>query len=132
MFWRRYRICRRRKRGSGFASSDARRDGVFYDLEFDRDVIEASFAMQYGIRLSREDILLPEFLRLLSGIMPDTPLGRVVAVRAERDAEVLKGFGEPERKIRREWTAFLGRDAVKDEGFEELQGELRQMFGRAI
>ena len=105
---------------------------VFYDLEFDADAIEASFAMQYGIRLTREDISFGGFLRLLSGIMPDTPLGRLVAVRSEKDAEVLKRFGGHEKKIRADWAGFcrgkrLEKEDVGDLG--ALQGELARMFG---
>jgi len=38
--------------------------------------------------------------------MDDTPLGRVVAVRSERDREKIKLFSPWQRKIRAEWRAF--------------------------
>lgn len=38
--------------------------------------------------------------------MDDTPLGRVVAVRAEDDKERIKRFGEYEKQIRAQWSAF--------------------------
>jgi len=90
--------------------------------------------MQYGIRLAREDIEFCEFLRLLSGVMPDTPLGRLVAVRAEKDAEVLKGLGKHDRRIRADWAGFLkGRDGSgvcgDGSGLLELQEGLARMFG---
>lgn len=44
-----------------------------------------------------------EFCSLLGGIMHDTPLGRVVAIRAETDAKVIKDFTKDEKKIRNEW-----------------------------
>ena len=52
-----------------------------YDIWEDFAAIEASFAMQYGIRLAQEDIAVGEFLRLLAHLMPDTPLGVLVATR---------------------------------------------------
>ncbi|MCL2398007.1 MAG: bacteriophage Gp15 family protein [Defluviitaleaceae bacterium] len=76
---------------------------------FDKALIEASFAMQYGIRLAREDIAFGEYCRLLSGLMADTPLGRVVAIRAEKDGAKIKGFGEYEREVRRRWREFERR-----------------------
>ena len=71
-----------------------------YDIDFDRNAIEASFAKQYGIRLSQEDIAVGEFLRLLSGLMPDTPLGQLVAARMATPTT------PHERQIRREWALF--------------------------
>ena len=108
-----------------------RRDEAFYDLVYDRGLIEASFAMQYGIRLAKEDIGFGEFCRLLAGLMADTPLGRVVAVRAEKDAQVIKRFGEYERGLRRDWLKFRG--AAKAGGapvmsVEGLQGVLERAF----
>ena len=44
-----------------------------------------------------------EFSDLLSGIGPDTALGRIVAIRAEEDEEILKHFTPEQRRIRREW-----------------------------
>ena len=98
-------------------------------MDFDKDVIEASFAMQYGIRLSKEDIGFGEFLRLLSGIMPETPLGRLVAVRSEDRTDVLKGFGVYEKKVRSEWRNWSGELRVESEELVGLQEELARMFG---
>jgi len=53
-------------------------------LERDWALIEASFCMQYGIRLSCEDITTGEFLRLFAGLLPETPLGRAVANRPKK------------------------------------------------
>lgn len=46
-----------------------------------------------------------EFCSLLSGLMHDTPLGQVVALRAEDDKDVLKGFTPDQRRIRADWRA---------------------------
>jgi len=99
-------------------------------MVLDRDLIEASFAMQYGIRLAVEDIGFGEYCRLLAGLMGDTPLGRVVAVRAERDVERIKRFGEYENGIRRRWREFRRANHPSKEGnLEELQGVLERVFG---
>ena len=57
-------------------------------------MIVASFQSQYGIRLSEQlhTMKWDEFHDLLVGIGPDTPLGRMVSIRAEDDKDVLKHF----------------------------------------
>ena len=49
---------------------------AFYDLIDDFDLIESSFAQQYGIRLRKEIDTMDyaELCNLISGLMPDTPL----------------------------------------------------------
>ncbi len=70
----------------------------------DWGLIEASFTAQYGIRLRQEeDMSWSEFCTLLAGIMPETPLGRVVSIRCENDKEVLKNFTKEQHRIRNEW-----------------------------
>jgi hypothetical protein len=44
-----------------------------------------------------------EFCSLLSGIMPDTPLGKIVSIRAEKDPKVIKDFTADQKKIRNDW-----------------------------
>ena len=81
----------------------------------DWELIESSFLKQYGIRLrAEEDMLYPEFCSLLSGIMPDTPLGQVVSIRAEKNKEIIKHFNKEQKRIRNEW---IGRkhDKVKND-----------------
>jgi len=87
--------------------------------------------MQYGIRLAKEDIAFGEFCRLLSGLAPDTPLGRVVAVRGEKSPEVVKRFGDYERGVRNRWRSFVnGRVAAQDWDVGKLQDALEKAFGR--
>ena len=38
-----------------------------------------------------------EFKDMLSGLGPDTPLGRIVAIRSEDDPEVLKNFSSEQK-----------------------------------
>lgn len=44
-----------------------------------------------------------EFKSLIAGLGPDTPLGRVVSIRAEDDADVIKKFTKEQHRIRNEW-----------------------------
>ena len=70
----------------------------------DWDLIVASFAKQYGIRLRTiDDMSWSEFCSLLSGIMPNTPLGQIVSIRAEKDPKALKNFTKEQREIRNKW-----------------------------
>lgn len=50
-----------------------------------------------------------EFCSLLSGIMPDTPLGQIVSIRAEKDVNVIKAFTNEQRRIRNEWLIQRNR-----------------------
>lgn len=60
-----------------------------------------------------------EFRDLLVGIGPETPLGRVVAIRAENDREMLKQFSQEQHRIRNEWrnrqAKSMSRRKVADE-----------------
>ena len=85
----------------------------YYDLFEDWDLIVSSVLEQYGIRIYSAEfkgMKWLEFSALISGIGPDTALGRVVAIRAETDKEVIKHFSDDQRRIWREWrrgiTAF--------------------------
>jgi len=110
----------------------------------DIGLIEASFAAQYGIRLRQEKgICVSEFLGLLAGLLPETPLGFVMAIRGERDRKRILGFGKNERKIYEEWKRFVrkraGSGLTKTTGWTEtstptgyvggLQKTLEGMFG---
>lgn len=79
---------------------------VFYDLFDDYDVIEASFAQQYGIRLRVEnDMLWDEFSTLLAGLNGETPLGYLVRIRGEKDPKKRKQFTKAEQKIYSDWRS---------------------------
>ena len=106
----------------------------FYDPEFDKDLIESSLATQYGIRLRQEpDISYAEWARLVSGLMPETPLGRVVQIRMERDPKVIAKFGEYERRVRADWNHFKHSKQTPEEAqqsIEQLQNMLKNLFTR--
>lgn len=66
-------------------------------------MIEASFLKQYGIRLKTTELQYDEFLNLTSCLMPDTPLGQIVAIRSEKDAKIIQEFTDSQRKIYNDW-----------------------------
>lgn len=49
------------------------------------------------------DIYIKTFLRLLSGLKPETSLGQIVSIRAEEDYKIRKKFTEEEKLIWIEW-----------------------------
>lgn len=70
-------------------------------------MIVASFAMQYGIRLEREDLPYSEYRQLLSGIMWKTPLGEVVRIRSETDQKTIREMTAHEKRVRADWQKFM-------------------------
>ena len=75
-------------------------------------MIEASFLSQYGIRLKTAELDFDEFLNLTSCLMPDTPLGRIVAIRSETDTEIISNFTDAQREVRNSW---VNRDMANNE-----------------
>lgn len=53
-----------------------------------------------------------EFLNLTSCLMPESPLGQIVAIRSETDAETIRNFTDAQRKIHDDWAR---RDMLKNE-----------------
>lgn len=74
-----------------------------------------------------------EFKQLLSGIGPDTPLGRIVAIRSETDKRALKRFTKEQRRIRNRWLQKKAQGvsgADMDKVLEGLKQSFLQMAGR--
>lgn len=46
-----------------------------------------------------------EFLVLLQGLMPETPLGNIVSIRSETDKDIIKHFTPEQKQIRQEWRS---------------------------
>ena len=78
----------------------------------DYELIEASFLSQYGIRLKTTELQFDEFLNLTSCLMPESPLGQIVAIRSETDAEVISNFTDAQKQIHSEWAQ---RDVLSNE-----------------
>ncbi len=95
----------------------------------------SSFFAQYGFRLYSNDFKTmkwDEFRALLSGLGPDTPLGRVVQIRSEEDEEVLKYFTPEQKRIRREWRLRNAEEKSEEElafVLESLKQAFIQMAG---
>ena len=89
--------------------------------------------MQYGIRLRQDDDMSwNEFCSLLTGIMYDTPLGRVVSIRAEKDQKVIKAFSEEEKRIRNEWLKRKNKELKKNlEAYNAYWRNLQQAMKMA-
>lgn len=123
-----------RKQRHDFKKPRVASNDYFYDPVFDKDLIESSFATQYGIRLRQEpDISYAEWSRLVSGLMPETPLGKVVQIRMETDPKVISKFGEYERRVRADWNKFKHSQQTQEQSeksLEELQMMLKNLFAR--
>lgn len=66
---------------------------------------------------------------MLSGIGPDTPLGRIVAIRSETDKNVLKHFTRDQKRIRSEWMARRAKAKTESETATFIE-QMKQMFIR--
>ena len=70
---------------------------------------------------------------LISGLLPDTPLGRVIQIRAENDKDRLKYFTPDMHKIRNEWRNRIAKEKLKDEDalnrtFDNMEKMLEILF----
>ena len=99
----------------------------WYDLIEDYSLIESSFATQYGIRLRYTEMTWSEFCSLLSGIMPETPLGQIVAIRSENDRDRLKHFTPEQRRIRYEWIKKQAENISKEE-YSQMMDMFKSVF----
>lgn len=107
----------------------------WYDFYDDWDLIESSIAQQYGIRLRNEinTISWSEVRMLISGLLPDTPLGKVIQIRSENNKETLKHYTPEMHKIRNDWRNRMAKDKFKDEDalnrtFDNMEKMLKILF----
>jgi len=95
-------------------------------------LIEASFAMQYPSKdlfaLGDDDIEWREFVTLLSGIMPETPLGQIIKIRAEDDDDILQHFTDEQHRIRNEWRNRQLQETIKQSNKNEVMKQMKAMF----
>lgn len=74
-----------------------------------------------------------EFKSLLTGIAPDTALGRIVSVRAETDKNILKNFNKEQHRIRNEWQRRRAKEVTpqqRDAVLEQFKQAFIDMAGR--
>lgn len=75
-----------------------------------------------------------EFTDLLPGISPDTALGRIVAIRAEEDKDILKHFTPEQNRIRNAWRnkqAMKVSEEDRDKFLEAMKQAFIDMVGGA-
>ena len=73
-----------------------------------------------------------EFKQMLSGISPETPLGRIVSIRSETDRDILKRYNPKQRRIHSEWQNRLAKNKspMDTERFlEEMKNAFIAMAG---
>lgn len=99
----------------------------------DWELIESSFLKQYGIRLRTEDDMsYEEFCSLLSGIMPDTPLGQIVSIRAEKDPKIIKKFTKEQKRVRNQWQMRKTQEMKRDKkAYTDYWSRMQQEFKNA-
>ena len=95
----------------------------YYDLNEDWPLVVASFQSQYGIRLASdlESMSWREFTYLLQGLSGKSPLGQLIAIRAEKDPKKLKEFTPEQRKIRNEYLSKQARHKTPQQLDEALE-----------
>lgn len=98
-------------------------------MDDDWSLIVSSFQTQYGIRLSSELSAMGwrEFSYLLEGLSGETPLGRIIAIRAENDPETLKSFTASERQIRNEYRKKIALNR-SDKECKSAYESMKQAF----
>ena len=101
----------------------------YYDLNDDWSLIVSSFQTQYGIRLSKDLSTMnwQEFSYMLEGLSGDTPLGRIIAIRAETDPDVLKHMSPSEQRIRSDYRRKMALQKSDKETKTAIEG-IKQAF----
>lgn len=102
----------------------------YYDLFEDWDLVVSSFLTQYGLRIRTkefESVTWDEFRSLLAGIAPETPLGRIVAIRSETDRNVVKSFTRDQKRIYDGWRNRKA-EAMAPETYEQEMQRLERMM----
>ena len=107
---------------------------MWYDPEYDRVLIEQSIAKQYGVLPSaQEHLRYSDWAKMVGGLMDDTPLGRVVAIRSETDREIVQRMSPGQRRMRSEWMSFRAaqeHDPEENrENMKQLQAMIAGLFG---
>ena len=66
-----------------------------------------------------------EFKDMLSGLGPDTPLGRMVSIRSEDDPEILEHFSPEQKRIRKEWRTRTAK-AMSQEDIDSFLESMKK------
>lgn len=76
------------------------------------------------MRLSETEMSWREFSDLLGCLSADTALGRIVAIRSEEDADVLKNFTKVQHEIRNNWR---NRNIDEEEAYRQSMSNMLAM-----
>lgn len=72
-----------------------------------------------------------EFVTLVSGLMPETPLGKIVAIRSEKDPKVIKTFTGDQKRIHSEWKIKSAKSRLNNpQKLDKDMADLSKMFSR--
>lgn len=96
-------------------------------------LIQQSIAKQYGVLPSDQgELHYSDWAALVSGLMEDTPLGRVVQVRMEKDPAVLRRMTPQQKQLRAAWAQFVkGRQKpVFEKDIGRLEAMMAALFGK--
>lgn len=75
-----------------------------------------------------------EFSNLVTGLLPETPLGAVIKIRSEDDPDTLKRFTRDQMEIRNKWRdrqalQQLDNPEILKQSMDSLSKMLESMFG---
>lgn len=59
--------------------------------------------------------------------MPDTPLGSIVGIRAEKDPEMLKCFNAEQKRIHDEWQSRRA-ERMSDDEYDRAMADFSAIF----
>ncbi len=62
-----------------------------------------------------------EFSYLISGLSSDTPLGKIISIRAEKDPKKLKEFTPEQRKIRNDYLTKQAKHKTQKQTDDALE-----------
>lgn len=69
-----------------------------------------------------------EFTALLSGLLPETPLGQTVSIRSETDAKRIAAFTPAQRRIYDEWAGRGIRMQTDEAAYTAAMRQMEQFF----
>lgn len=130
----------RKRWRSDFKSKDRRppaSEAAGYDIHFDAVLIEQSIAKQYGVLPTLQgELAYTDWAKLVGGLMEDTPLGRVVETRMEKDPKAIARMTPWQHAERSRWRQFLTKQANQTVDPDRaraqmgrLEAQLAKLFG---
>lgn len=72
-----------------------------------------------------------EFSYLINGLSGETPLGRIISIRAETDPETVKRMTKDERRIRNEYRTKMAMHKSAKE-CEKAYADMEQAFIKMV